>query len=156
MKLWVPLVLGCCLVGSAVPAAAQFTAAVVPPPAKPKAEAPFPVAAHPDTVTPAQAAAAAKTLTNMQAWVDSAALALSQEPSTQQDTAARPAAAPAGKPAAGAKSDTSAGRTNVATGEVGRFRNGARAPATATPLPLLALLGVASLIAGALLRRRTS
>ena len=154
MKLWVPLILGSCLVGSAAPAAAQFTAAVVPPPqpAQPAAA----VATHVDTVKRAQTAAA-KTLTGMKAWVDSAALALAQEPATQPDTTARSAAAAtAGTPGAGAQSDTSTRRTNVATGEVGHFRNGARAPATATPLPLLALLGVASLIAGALLRRRPS
>jgi hypothetical protein len=154
------LVLALCVAGSAAPAAAQFTAAVVPPKQKAPRPAPSPVAAQPESTTIAQTRAAAKTLTNMKVWVDSAATALAQASPVPAESTAKvaPAAPSPSRPAqrgAQQKPDTAA-TVGESHGQVRTFRNGARAPATATPLPTLALLGIASLITGALLRRRWS
>lgn len=160
MHRWIPLVLALCLAGSAAPAAAQFTAAVVPPKTTSAKAAPSPIAAEPEPTTTAPTQEAQKTLSSMKAWVDSAAIALANEPATQPEstTAAPATAAPTETTQRGKQQKAGAppAKVNESHGEVSTFRNGARAPATATPLPALALLGVASLIAGALLRRRWS
>jgi hypothetical protein len=130
------------------PATAQFTAVVAPP--KPKVD---PVAA---AATPAAVAAAVQkdsiariTMTNMKDWVDSAAASLGTtvQPVTP-DTAARqgtpPLAVPV-RPVAPAAPTPERGTTE--------FREGAPAPNTATPLPLVALLGALVFASGLWLLR---
>ena len=129
----------------AVPASAQFTGVVVPPPAKAVVVA--------DTVTRTIAerrdSASRVTITNMKDWVDSAAATLGVAPApvpvpvgvadSLQPVPAAPQAAP----------------TMAAPPATTEFREGAPAPNTATPVPTLALLGLLSLVAGLwLLRRR--
>lgn len=72
-------------------------------------------------------------LTNMKTWVDSAA-GLVPEP----------------QPFA---TDTLAVATRTTVADTSIFRNGARAPATASPLPLLVLVGLLMLLAGGYLVR---
>lgn len=143
---------------AAAPAAAQFTAAVVPP----KKLAKVDTMTVRDSVRQAQQQLATR-LTDMRTWVDSAASAI----------AARTGTAPAdtAQAAAGANDSTTVAAGEVAqpsivdttragaaappqkTDKTERFRNGAPAPATATPLPLLALLGAAAVVLGLVLRR---
>ena len=128
---------------SASPASAQFTSAVVPPKAAPKVD----TVARRDSVEKANVQLAQR-VGDMKRWVDSAALAIAAK--APADTGAAVAAQP--------RSDSV---TVVASGEVTepptetqRFHNGATAPSTATPLPLLALIGASALAVGSLLRRR--
>lgn len=116
----------------AAPAAAQFTAVVAPP--KPKVETPaveaLPAAAQKDSMVKV-------TMTNMKDWVDSAAASLGVAVTPAlADTAARQGTPPLAIPARPAAPVPPA--PAVATTE---FRDGAPAPNTATPLPLVALLG---------------
>jgi hypothetical protein len=127
------------LVGWTAPAAAQFTTVIVPP----KKEQPAPVAANPES--PAADAAIAARITDMKAWVDSAAVALAAKPAAVAvDTTTQTEAEPPAKAAAQVAQETT------------EFRDGAPAPDTATPLPLLIVLGVSALAGGALIRRRQS
>ncbi len=132
---------------------AQFTAVI----GAPKTSAPAVAAAQQKQEAARQDSVAKVTLTNMKAWVDSAAgTAGTVTPMTAADTAIVAAAKTSAAPAAAA---TAHMHTAVAKGDVvdSTFRNGGRAPNTASPLPLLALLGAASLAAGmALLRRRSA
>jgi hypothetical protein len=73
-------------------------------------------------------------LTNIKTWVDSAAGTMSAAPTTAADTIAASTSA-----SVTARSDTVA------------MRNGRRAPATASALPLIALLGLGAIAAGLLL-----
>jgi hypothetical protein len=119
-------------------AAGQFTAFT--PPRQP-ADSAKPVA------TPAQQAAAADSLarvaiTNMKAWVDSAA---GDVVVNRVDSAGRPVAAP-GPVTSGAATPARSESTAV-------FRDGARAPDTATWLPLLVLVGTGAISVGVLLLR---
>ena len=119
----------------AAPAAAQFTTYTPPP--RPRADS-----ARIDS-TPAQQQAAAdsaarQTITNLKAWVDSAA---GDVVVNRVDSAGRPVAAPG---------PVTAGRTTESTAV---FRDGARAPDTATWLPLLVLVGMSAIGLGALLLR---
>ena len=150
MKLSLLVTLVAALVCAASPAVAQFTTAVVPPKVKPKTDS---VATRADSMRKEQVKLAER-MKDMKAWVDSAAVALAAQPSPQAaDTSA----------AARAAADTSRKGQRVtatATGEVAesrndttRFKDGARAPATATQLPLLVLLGVGATLAGVALRR---
>lgn len=159
VRRWVPFVLVCCMAGSAAPAAAQFTSAVIPPPqpvrdtatAIPRADTARPPRRSQDSST-------AATLSSMKAWVDSAAQALStQTPAMGADTTSTGAAKARGqstRPPARSARDTGATHAENDTGRVQRFRNGAAAPDTATALPLLTLLGLGAVVAGAVLRRR--
>jgi hypothetical protein len=147
MKISLLVTLVAALVCAASPAAAQFTTAVVPPKVKPKTDT---VATRADSMRKEQVKLADR-MKDMKAWVDSAALALAARPSPQ-------AADTSTTTQAGA--DTSERVTSTATGEVAksrndttRFKDGARAPATATQLPLLVLLGVGATLAGVALRR---
>lgn len=129
-------------------AQAQYTAAVVPPP-KPKT---IDTVARKDSLAKANVQLAER-MTNMKAWVDSAAqtLAVNAPPDTgtalavHRDSVTVVASGEVTGPPAVAESTTT----------TKHFRNGAPAPATATPLPLLALLGASSLVLGIALRRRT-
>lgn len=107
-------------------ASAQFTT-FVPPVAKTdsvKAAAVAQTRAARDSITHT-------TLTNMKAWVDSAAGTVA----TTTDTMAA-----ATTPAPGSAAASSSGTTS--------FSNGAVAPNTASPLPLIALVGLAALSLG--------
>jgi hypothetical protein len=89
------------------------------------------------------------TLTGMKEWVDSAANALALRPDT--GVAAPETTRVAVTPAQQRDSTTSARAPNTPTGA---FRDGARAPNTATPWPSIAALGLALIAVGAVMRRR--
>lgn len=140
--------------GAASSAEAQFTTVVAPP--RPKQE--------PQVAQTAAAQSAARDtvlrarLTDMKAWVDSAAVALSAAPPRPRaDTAAARRDSVAGDTASvrdrAARRPAEEPARPVSKGDVS-FRDGARAPDTATPLPLLALIGAGSLAVGGLLRRK--
>jgi hypothetical protein len=151
MKLSPLVTLVAALVCAASPAAAQFTSAVVPPQAKQRVDT---TVARADSMRKQQEKLAQR-MKDMNAWVDSAAVALAAQPNAQAaDTSA------AARSAAGA-SRTGEQVTATATGEVAvgrdgatKFKNGAPAPATATELPLLLVLGIGATLAGVALRRR--
>ena len=130
----------------AAPASAQFTGVVMPPPAKP---APVVAQGPAQSLGERRDSAARVTMTNMKDWVDSAAatLGVAPAPAATTDSAQAPVATPPAAPAAQHAAAHAA--------ETTEFREGARAPNTATPVPMLALLGLVSLVAGLwLLRRR--
>ena len=130
------------LVLCAAEGSAQFTGVVVPPPSRVTAQV---VDTAPRTVAQVRDSAARVSLGNMKDWVDSAAskLGVPVAPVVTDTTLAVAPVAPA-RPA-----DPAPSRATT------EFREGAPAPNTATPIPLLALLGLASLSAGLwLLRRR--
>jgi hypothetical protein len=93
------------------------------------------------------------TLTDMTKWVDSAAAALALRPDTgtvpATDTARSTVPAEPGRSA-----DSAAAVRGRPVAPAREFRDGARAPDTATSLPALALAGGAMLVLGMLLRRR--
>lgn len=137
-----PLIIAVALACVASPAAAQFTAAVVPPKPPPKID----TVARADSVKKARAALTER-ISDMKTWVDSAATALAMAPTPAAESAATPA--------------QQKHTTETATGEVERrappttkFRSGAPAPATATVLPLLAVIGAGALLTGLALIRR--
>lgn len=116
-------------------AAAQFTT-FIPPQAKAVDSAKAAVAAQ----KTAQADTSLNTrLTNLKTWVDSAAgVVATPTPARDSLAAANPTVSP--------RDSVSVRASDTAT-----FRNGARAPATASDLPLLALLGAGALGLGALI-----
>jgi hypothetical protein len=151
MKISLLVRLVAALVSATSPAAAQFTSAVVPPKEKPRVDS---TAVRGDSVRREQVKLADR-MKDMTAWVDSAAVALAAQPSSQAADTSAPA-----RTAAGASRDGER-VTAAATGEVApsrdgttRFENGAPAPATATELPLLFLLGIGVTLVGVALRRR--
>ena len=129
-----------------VPAAAggQFTAFTPP---RPRVD----TTARP-VLTPAQQQQVAAdsmarvTITNMKAWVDSAA---GDVVVNRVDSTGRPVAA-TGPVTSGA---ANAGRTAAAAESTMTFRDGARAPDTATYLPLLLLVGTGAIGVGVVLLR---
>ena len=125
-------------------ASAQFTGVVVPPKAKAA-----PVDTMPASVAEMRDSVSRVNLTNMKDWVDSAAVALTVvPPPVVTDTAIT------GIPVA---PTVLARDTAVRAAGTTEFREGAPAPNTATPIPLLALLGLASFGTGLwLLRRRNA
>ena len=90
------------------------------------------------------------TLTGMKEWVDSAANALAVRPDTGVTVTDTSVAATPGTPQ---RADSTPTRTTTAR-PADTFRDGARAPNTATPWPTLAALGLALIAAGSVLRRR--
>jgi hypothetical protein len=82
-------------------------------------------------------------LTNMKTWVDSAAGVVAP-PSTAADSMASMAASMATLPSPAARDTQMFARAAVAD-SAPRLRNGERAPATASDLPLLALIGAIAL-----------
>jgi hypothetical protein len=80
-------------------------------------------------------------ITNMKTWVDSAA-GLAPTPTTAADSAAQATAVA-----------TTAATTTMTT-DTTTFRNGMRAPATASSLPLLVLIGSLLLVSGLVIMRR--
>lgn len=134
-------------------AAAQFTAAVVPPER---------VVVR-DTTTPRDSARKARAvleqrLSDMKAWVDSAAVALAALPDSTraETTAARPESTVVGPLRTSPDSVTAVASGEVADERAGttKFRAGAPAPETATPLPAFAVAGATLLGLGLLLLRR--
>lgn len=131
---------------TASPAAAQFTAVVQPPKARPAATADAAAQATPG----AHSDSAGRTaLTDMRAWVDSAAGVVAPDSAAPADSMRR---------------DSSATWTSSA-GEVApapqppaanAAGDGTRAPDTATMLPGIAIAGLAMLAAGAWLLRRSA
>jgi hypothetical protein len=114
------------ILGAPSIASAQFTTFI--PPKNPVADSVKAVVAaqqkaQADSISQAQ-------ITNMRTWVDSAA-GVAPAPATAADSLAN----------AAATRTTSVTDTSV-------FRNGARAPETASALPLLALIGAAALLLG--------
>jgi len=127
------LVMSAVLIVGAGVSQAQITTYVAPPrPAAPSAQA----VATADSVR--RDSVAQVTMTNMKAWVDSAA----GVPAPRVAEVTRPVVND--KLRASVVGDTS--RTTVTT-----FSNGSVAPATASELPLLGILGFALLAVGALL-----
>ena len=99
----------------------------------------------------AQDSIARVTLTGMKEWVDSAANAMAVRPDTTvtvSDTSL--AAIPSSVPQ---RPDSATSQPAPAPG-TDTFRDGARAPNTATPWPTLAAVGLGLIAAGSLLRRR--
>ena len=130
-------------------AQAQNTAVIIPPKRSDTVAA--------DSVRRAQVAQdsiARVTLTDMKQWVDSAAQALAVQPDTgavatpRTDTAAAVAA-----PATPQRPD-SAVQSRAPSQAATEFRDGARAPDTATPFPTFALIGGAMVLAGIAIGRR--
>ena len=123
------------IVSTPAVAAAQFTT-FIPPQTKVtdsvKAAVAAQKTAQADTVL-------ATRLTNLKTWVDSAA-GVAAPPTTAPDSSV------AALPPAASTSDSLASASDTLT-----LRNGRRAPATASDLPLLAVLGAVSLGLGALL-----
>ena len=144
MRLSILAAVAAALVLGSAEASAQFTGVVIPPKAK---VAPV-VDTTPRSVAEMRDSVSRVNLTNMKDWVDSAAVALTTVPTpVVTDTAA---AIPAAPPVA-------ARDTAVRAAGTTEFREGAPAPNTATPIPLLALLGVSALAGGIwLLRRRNA
>ena len=131
-----------------VPASAQFTGVVIPPPAK---AAPVAAQAAPQTIAERRDSATRVTMTNMKDWVDSAAATLGVAPAPAAPAIADTSAATAAATPAAHTGHAAAARPAETT----EFREGAPAPNTATPVPTLALLGAISMFAGLwLLRRR--
>ena len=130
----------------AAPAAAhaQFTTAVQPPARRAE---PATVAAAESVVVARRDSVVQQQRLDLRAWVDSAAgaLAAGQPPAPAVPAADSMAAQPpAAAPVTG---------TRPAEGTV-EFREGAPAPDTATPLPLLLLIGGGATLLGARLRKR--
>jgi hypothetical protein len=123
------------IVGLPAAAAAQFTT-FIPPQNKATDSAKIAVAAQ----KTAQADTSFNTrLTNLKTWVDSAAGVVATPAPARDSLAAMNPPPPANDSVLLKTSDTAT------------LRNGARAPATASDLPLLALLGAGALGLGALL-----
>ncbi|MDQ3698966.1 MAG: hypothetical protein M3373_13245 [Gemmatimonadota bacterium] len=134
------------IVLAAPSAAAQFTTAIPPRPTP--AESPAAVA-RADSL--ARDTTTSSRLTDMKAWVDSAAVAIdagAPAPAMAADTLRTDTTVVVPAPA-----PTDAVERRGATRDA-VLRDGAPAPDTASPLPLLALLGAGALAAGAWLRRR--
>jgi hypothetical protein len=117
-------------------AGAQFTTVVAPPPAQKQAVA---VAAAAAKATPSDTGHRA-TLKEMSAWVDSVAGAPS--PAVVTDSAAGEVAL---------SSDTTSAPVAAKSESRGttKFADGARAPNTASPLPLMLVAGLGALLVGA-------
>ena len=127
-------------------ASAQITTVISAPK---RQQAAAQVAAQREAAT--QDSIARVTLTGMKEWVDSAANAMALKPDTGV-TVADTALVSTNRPIQ-QRRDSTANRTTAAR-PADTFRDGARAPNTATPWPTLAAVGIGLIAAGALLRRR--
>ena len=122
------------------------------------------VASPPRKTEPAQQAAAQQrekvaqdsvarvAMTGMKEWVDSASAALAIRPDTVPNAADTAVGTPRVATAPAPKSDSSANAR--ASERQSEFRNGARAPNTATPIPMIALAGVVLIVIGMTTRHR--
>lgn len=138
---------------------AQFTTVVAPPPKEVKPSVPRSMRSD----TTIRDTSAASRLKEMSAWVDSAAVAMGiQTAAAESLTQTVPADTTPGDVIAVQPVDTTGGPAvdsvrvppESAPGRTEAFRDGAPAPDTATPFPLLALLGASLIGAGMLFRRR--
>ena len=101
----------------------------------------------------AQDSIARVTLTDMKAWVDSAAAALALKPDTGTAPADSGAAANQARGESLQPVDSAVARRRIRESPP-EFRDGARAPNTATRLPTIAAFGIVMILAGVALRRR--
>lgn len=133
---------------TASPAAAQFTAVVAPPKARPAATSDAAEQATPG----ARSDSAGRTaLSDMRAWVDSAAGVTAPDSDAARD-AVRDSTRDSSRTTAGAAGEV----TNTPQAPTASAQSdGTRAPNTATMLPAIALAGLAMLAAGAYLLRRS-
>ena len=131
------------IVGAAT-ANAQITTVVASPPRKTEAAQ---QAAAQQRERVAQDSVARVAMTGMKEWVDSASAALAVRPDTVPTPADTALAATAPAP----KSDTFATARAERQSE---FKNGARAPDTATPIPAIGLAGIVLILAGVAMKRR--
>ena len=154
MNTWIGRAAAIALVGlGAARADAQITTVIAPPK---RVEANVAAAARREEV--AQDSIARITLTGMKEWVDSAARALALRPDTgtspsESSTSKATSASP--RPDTSARLDTSASNAARPVKDP-EFRDGARAPDTATQLPAIALGGAALILIGLGLRRRSA
>ena len=148
MKTLIARAAAAALVGlGAARAEAQITTVIAAPR---RVEATAQAAARREEV--AQDSIARVTLTGMKQWVDSAAASLALRPDTGTAPVETPAQAPT--PAAKPQADTAVATPPRAASET-EFRDGARAPNTATQWPAVALGGALLLCMGLVMRRRT-
>ena len=147
MKTWIVRAAVAALVGlGAARADAQITTVIATPK---RAEANAQAVARREEV--AQDSIARVTLTGMKQWVDSAASALALRP----DTGTSPSEAPSQAPSSSSQRRDSAATTPARPAQSPEFRDGARAPDTATQLPAFALAGAVMVLIGLGLRRRS-
>ena len=125
-------------------AGAQFTSVMAP---KRAAEAPPAVIA--EQLRQRSDSVARQTLTDMKAWVDSAASTVAAVPKPAMQDSVTGAAGAADTALASARRTTQARSGEVA------FKDGGRAPDTASPLPLVLLFGFGAVGAGLMLLRRS-
>ena len=137
------------LIASAGTAKGQITTVVAAPPRKTE---PAQQAAAQKRDQAAQDSVALVTMTGMKEWVDSASAALAIRPDTVPTTADTSVGTPRAATSPAPRSDSSGtARTQQPAPE---FKDGARAPDTATPIPAIALAGVALIFVGVALKRR--
>jgi len=147
VKTWIVRAAVAALVGlGAARADAQITTVIATPK---RAEANAQAVARREEV--AQDSIARVTLTGMKQWVDSAASALALRP----DTGTSPSEAPSQAPSSSSQRRDSAATTPARPAQSPEFRDGARAPDTATQLPAFALAGAVMVLIGLGLRRRS-
>jgi len=147
VKTWIVRAAVAALVGlGAARADAQITTVIATPK---RAEANAQAVARREEV--AQDSIARVTLTGMKQWVDSAAAALALRP----DTGTSPSEAPSQAPSSSSQRMDSAATTPARPAQSPEFRDGARAPDTATQLPAFALGGAIMVLIGLGLRRRS-
>lgn len=130
-------------------AQAQITTFVASPPRKTE---PAQQVAAQQREKAAQDSVARVAMTGMKEWVDSASAALAIRPDTVPTAADTALGTPRAATAPAPKSDSSANAQ--ASDRQSEFRNGARAPNTATPIPMIALAGVLLIAMGMVMRRR--
>jgi hypothetical protein len=123
-------------------AGGQFTTFVTPP--RPRVDS-TKIAPTPAQQRATSDSVARVTITNMKAWVDSAA---GDVVVNRTDSAGRPVAATGPVTSGTTSTQTVASRESTAA-----FQEGARAPDTATWLPLLVLLGTSAIGVGLILLR---
>ncbi|HEX6051230.1 MAG TPA: hypothetical protein VFZ21_18240 [Gemmatimonadaceae bacterium] len=134
---------------TASPSSAQITTTIVPrkPSEQAQAEAARREAVQQDSITRV-------TLTGMKEWVDSAANALAVRPDTSGVPSVTGVAAP--PPPQAAPNDSARASQQQPPTAQSEFREGGRAPDTATSLPTLAVAGGVLIVLGALMRRRSA
>jgi len=130
-------------------AKAQITTFVSSPPRKTE---PAQQAAAQQREKVAQDSVARVAMTGMKEWVDSASSALAIRPDTVPTTADTSVGTPRAATSPAPKSDSSA--SAKASDRQAEFRNGVRAPNTATPIPAIGLAGVILILAGVALKRK--
>jgi hypothetical protein len=137
------------LIVGAGTAKAQITTVVASPPKK---REPAQQVAAQRREQAVQDSVARVTMTGMKKWVDSASAALAIRPDTVPTTADTALGTPRAATSPVPRSDSSTtARTSEPTPE---FRNGARAPDTATPIPAIGLAGVVLILMGVAMQRR--